>query len=52
MDGCDIVYHLAGMFDPSRWCSSYDQTCMSLVRALLKAAEKVQVRRFVPARVL
>ena len=48
MDGCDTVYHLAGMFDPSDG-GVLRMTNLHVfgTRALLRAAEKVQVRRFV-----
>ena len=48
MDGCDTVYHLAGMFDPSPG-GILRMTNLHVfgTRALLNAAEKVQVRRFV-----
>jgi dihydroflavonol-4-reductase len=48
MDGCDTIYHLAGMFDPSPG-GVLRMTNLHVfgTRALLRAAEKVQVRRFV-----
>ena len=48
MDGCDTIYHLAGMFDPSDG-GVLRMTNLHVfgTRALLRAAENVQVRRFV-----
>jgi len=47
MQGCSVVYHLAGMFDPS---PGGEERMVNLhvygTRALLRAAEKAKVERF------
>ena len=47
MEGCSIVYHLAGMFDPS---PGGEQRMVDVhvygTRALLRAAERAKVERF------
>ena len=48
MDGCEVVYHLAGIFDPSP--GGRDRMYNLHVfgtRSLLRAAEKAGVRRFI-----
>ena len=48
MDGADGIYHLAGIFDPSvDGLSRMTQVHIFGTRALLRAAEKAKVRRFV-----
>jgi len=48
MDGCDGVFHMAGIFDPS---PDGEDRMLNLhvfgTRALLRAAEKAKVRRFI-----
>ncbi len=48
MDGCDGVYHVAGIFDPSPQGEALMRSLhVDATRALLTAAERVRARRFV-----